>query len=95
MFNKIGWKDLAKKLFIRLIGIFVILVTVTIYYQVLPLAFVFLGGYIGVGADSPISDIIIWTLSSVGLLVPSIYLFIQIVRFLWKKIIIDLLKKDS
>lgn len=79
----------VKKSVLRAVGVILLGVSTSIYVQVLPLVFVFLGGYmrLPLKGSATIMDLSIWILTCVGILIPSIYAFITWMKFVWKRFV--------
>ena len=70
----------------RFLGVMLIIMSLIVYTQGLPLFIVFVGSYVGVTANSSITniDIALWGLTCIGLFVPLIYGFLKWIGFLFK-----------
>ena len=91
--NSLGDDSLVvKRIMRRIVGFTIISVTFGMYIQALPIIFVFLGSMIGVYADTIYDDAntIVWVLTSVGLMAPTIYALIRWCQYIWS----DFIKKD-
>lgn len=82
-------KNNVKKSVLRAVGVFLLGASISIYVQALPLVFVFLGGYMRLPSDgsATIMDLSIWILTCVGILIPSIYVFIVWMKFVWQRFV--------
>lgn len=87
--NENNIKNNVKKSVVRALGVFLLGASVSIYVQALPLVFVFLGGYMRLPSDgsATIMDLSIWILTCVGILIPSIYVFIVWMKFVWRRFV--------
>lgn len=75
----------------RTIGIVLIIISFGVYIQALPLMLILLGGIIGVMSDGQFADVdtIVWAITSIGVLVPTLYAMITFWKFLWKKFVLN------
>lgn len=70
-------------------GVVFILTSLSLYVQAVPLLYVFVGGYVGVAFQGTpnTTDLMVWAFASLSVLVPTVYGFIQWIRFLYRRFI--------
>ncbi|MCR6108736.1 hypothetical protein HXA34_20780 [Salipaludibacillus agaradhaerens] len=80
-----------KNVLTKLFGVCLLIASLSVFAQGIPLMFVFIGAYLGVPADAVIGnmDTMIWLLTSVTMLILSVYAFVSWMKFLWRRFIID------
>lgn len=73
----------------RVIGLVVIVMSATMYVQLVPLVMVFIGGYMGIqsGEVTLNMDLMIWLITGIALVVPMIYIFIQWMKYIWSRFV--------
>lgn len=76
---------------IRTTGAFFLALSVSIYAQLVPLLFVFIGAYLGIPSDASMNDMdsMIWLLTSITMMILSIFAFIAWIKFVWRRFITD------
>lgn len=71
------------------LGAILLVISLSMFMQGVPLMFVFIGAYLGVPADATVGnmDTMVWLLTSVTMMFLALYSFITWVKFLWRKFI--------
>lgn len=74
-----------------LTGVALVLFSVSVFMQAVPLMYVFIGAYLGLPADATIGsvDSIVWILTSLTLMLLVVYGFIRWMTFLTKRFFIQ------
>lgn len=72
-------------------GVALVLFSVSVFIQFVPLMYVFIGAYLGIKADATIGSIdsIVWILTSLTLMLIVVYGFIRWMTFLTKRFFIQ------
>lgn len=78
-------------LIVRAIGAFFLLMSVSLFVQVIPLIYVFTGAYLSIPTDAEIGDMdtMVWLLTCVTIMLIAVYGFIQWMKWLWNRFIIN------
>lgn len=81
----------AVRQFMRLGGVVSILLSLVLYAQVLPLAFVFIGTFLGIPADvsDMTMDLMIWLMTGAAFGALSVWLMVQIIKTLWTRLVMN------
>lgn len=71
-------------------GVFLALISFSVFVQGLPFVFIFIGGYIGIPTDISMNsmDAMIWLLTSVGTLAVLTVGFVYWIKFIVRRLII-------
>ena len=81
----------SSKITPRILGVGILAMSLSVFVQSVPLLFVFLGGILGVHPDAKASDMdtMVWLLTSVTMMVLSLYVFIRWIRYVGRRFIIE------
>jgi hypothetical protein len=73
----------------KVLGIILLSMSLSVFVQAVPLMYIFIGGYLGVPSDAKIGsmDTMVWILTSVTMMILSLYTFITWMKFLWRRFI--------
>lgn len=85
-----GTSNLSKW-FVRMFGIILILASLSIYMQFVPMLFIFTGAYIGIPKDTVIGnmDSVVWILTSITFMILSLYVYIAWLLYAWRRFIVQ------
>lgn len=73
----------------KVLGAIILSMSLSVFVQGVPLMYVFIGGLLGLPADAKIGsvDTMIWILTSVTMMLLSLYTFIAWMKFVWRRFI--------
>lgn len=78
---------LLGRTFLRILGVVAIGVLTGIYFQVVPLLLVLLGGYMGINRLELTVDAVIYALSGLAIVAPMVYFYSKGVLYLWGRLV--------
>lgn len=78
---------LLGRTFLRIVGVAGIGVLTGLYFQVVPLLLVLLGGYMGINKLTLTVDAVIYALSGLAVVAPMVYFYIKGVLYLWGRLV--------
>lgn len=73
---------------LRILGVVGVAVLTGIYFQMVPLLLVLLGGYMGVNRLELTVDVLIYGLSGLAIVLPAVYFYTALVRALVRRLIL-------
>lgn len=80
-------ETLIGRLVLRLVGVLGISVLSGLYFQMVPLLLVLLGGYLGITRLELTVDVLIYGLSGFAVVLPLVYFYTKAVAALWHRLV--------
>lgn len=71
------------------LGFILLAMSLSVFVQAVPLMYIFIGGYLGIPADARVGnmDTMVWILTSVTMMILTLYAFITWMKFVWRRFI--------